>query len=279
MQMTVFHKSGIICLLAGAMALPGFAQTSAPQRGHSATLRTIATRAYLGVGVVELTDDRVKALQLKEDKGLEVKHVDEGSPAERAGLKENDVILEVNGKVIEDIDQFQDTIGNSSPGTKVKLTIWRKGAKQTVDATLDQRPDNLFFLGGPDFPDAPIPPMPAIPFGNNAFPALPGNAPMVGFEGETLNPQLAGFFGVKQGVLVRSVTPKTPAEHAGLKAGDVVTKVNGTPVMTPREITGLVRASRNRKSISFTVVRDRKEIRLNVDISLLLPADSPDFGF
>jgi serine protease Do len=88
----------------------------------------------------------------------------------------------------------------------------------------------------------------------------------VGFEGEALNAQLAEFFGVREGVLVRSVNPKTPAERAGLKAGDVVVKVNGTPVTTPREITGLVRSSR-RKAISFTVVRDKKEISLNVEIA------------
>jgi serine protease Do len=273
-------KAGIACLvtcfIAAAMTTPGFAQSYGQQRAHSATLRGIASRGYLGVGVVELTDDRVKALNLKDDQGLEVKRVDENSPAAKAGLKENDVILEVNGKAIEDIEQFQTSIGEMPPGTKVSLTIWRKGAKQTVAATLDSRPENLFFFSGPDFPDAPIPPMPQVPFGGAApFPSLPGNAPMVGFEGEALNPQLAQFFGVKEGVLVRSVNPKTPAERAGLKAGDVVVKVNGTPVTTPREITGLVRASRNRKSISFTVVRDKKEISLNVEISLL---GSPEFA-
>jgi S1-C subfamily serine protease len=89
---------------------------------------------------------------------------------------------------------------------------------------------------------------------------------MVGFEGESLNAQLAEYFGVKQGVLVRSVNANTPAEHAGLKAGDVVVKVNGTPVTTPREIIALVRANR-RKGLSFTVVRDKKQISLNVEIA------------
>ena len=81
-----------------------------------------------------------------------------------------------------------------------------------------------------------------------------------------MNPQLAEYFGVKEGVLVRSVTAKTPAERAGLKAGDVVVKVNGTPVTTPREISGLVRANR-KKAISFTVVRNKKEMSLNVEIA------------
>ena len=256
----------VLCLLAGT----AFAQTSAPQHAHSTTLRGIATRGYLGVGVVELTDDRVKALKLKDDQGVEVKRVDENSPAAKAGLKENDVILEVNGKGVEGNEQFRDLIGATQPGTKISLTIWRNGAKQTVSATLDARPVNLFVFGGQDFPDGalpPMPPMPAVPFnGGNPFPTIPANSPMVGFEGEALNSQLAEFFGVKEGVLVRSVNPKTPAERAGLKAGDVVVKVNGTPVTTPREITGLVLSSR-RKAISFTIVRNKKEISLNIEIA------------
>lgn len=256
----------VLCLLAGT----ALAQTSGQQRAHSTTLRGIATRGYLGVGVVELTDDRVKALKLKDDQGVEVKRVDENSPAAKTGVKENDVILEVNGKGVEGNEQFRDLIGETSPGTKISLTIWRNGAKQTVSVTLDARPVNLFVFGGPEFPDGaipPMPPMPAVPFnGGNPFPTMPANSPMVGFEGEALNSQLAEFFGVREGVLVRSVNPKTPAERAGLKAGDVVVKVNGTPVTTPREITSLVRSSR-RKAISFTVVRNKKEISLNVEIA------------
>lgn len=249
-------------------AVPGgFAQQSA----HSATLRAAASRGYLGVGVVELTDDRVKALNLKDNRGVEVKRVDENSPAAKIGLKENDVILEVNGKGVDGIEQFQRSIGETAPGTKVDITIWRNAARQTVSATLDSRP-NLFAYNGPDFfPGGalpPMPPMPQIPFnGANSFPTIPGASPVVGFEGEALNPQLAEFFGVKEGVLVRFVTAKTPAERAGLKAGDVVVKVNGTPVTNPREISGLVRASRNKKAIAFTVVRDKKEISLNVEIA------------
>jgi serine protease Do len=262
----------LIIILGCLVAVPGgFAQTSAPQSARSATLRGAFRGGYLGVGVVELTDDRVKALNLKDNRGVEVKRVDENSPAARAGLKENDVILEVNGKSVDGIEQFQRSIGETSPGTKVDLTIWRNGARQTASATLDSRPSIFAFNGQDFFPGGalpPMPPMPPVPFnGVNPFPTIPGDTPVVGFEGEALNPQLAEYFGVKEGVLVRFVSAKTPAEHAGLKAGDVVIKVNGTPVTSPREISGLVRASRNKKAIAFTVVRDKKEISLNVEIA------------
>lgn len=214
---------------------------------------------------MDLTDDRVRALKLKDDNGVEVKRVDPDSPASKAGLKENDVILEVNGKTIEDIDEFQLAIGESQPGAKVSLTIWRAGGRRGLSATLTARPENFFAFGGPDPQNAPMPPMPAFPQPFQ-FPGFSANAPLVGFEGETLGSQLAAYFGVKEGVLVREVNGDTPAQRAGLKAGDVVVKVNGTPVASPREIIGLVRTS-GKKVVAFSVVRNKKEMTINVDVS------------
>lgn len=252
-----------LCLAAGtALAQSG-------ERAHSAEFRQVANRGYLGVGVVELTDDRVKALNLKDDQGLEVKLVDPNSPADKAGIKPNDVLLELNGRAIEDNPQFQRLIGSTPPGTKITLTIWRNGAKQMLTATLDSRPGGFFFFG-PDLPALVLPqapPMPPIPPNSvGPFPAIPGNAPTVGVEGEAVNGQLAEYFGVKQGVLVRSVTANTPAQRAGLKAGDVVTKVNGIPVISPREIIGIVRLS-GKKTVSFTIVRNKKQLTLSVEIA------------
>jgi serine protease Do len=248
-----------LCLTAAT----AFAQSS--ERAHSTTFHQIANRGYLGVGVVELTDDRVKALNLKDNQGLEVKLIDQNSPAAKAGIKVNDVILEVNNNAIEDNPQFQNLIGGMAPGAKVTLTIWRNGARQTLTATLDARPGSLF-LFGPNMPAMPVPAMPPVPpNGVNILP-IPSDAPVVGFEGEALGPQLAAYFGVKEGVLVRSVSSNTPASHAGLKAGDVVTKVNATPVTSPREIIALVRMS-GRKSVTFTVVRNKKEMTLNIEIA------------
>jgi serine protease Do len=253
----------IVCLA----ALPGFAQTQAPQRSHSATLQRAGSPGYLGVAALDVTDERAKALKRRDNSGIEVIKVDEDSPASRAGLKIDDVILDVDGKPVTDHEQFHVTIGEMQPGTKVKLTIWRDGAKQTVVATLAARPDSAYPYLGPDSPNAPMPPMPPMPqaFGN-ALPAFPADAPAVGFYGVGLNSQMAEFFGVKEGVLVWEVAPRTPAERAGLKAGDVVIKVNGTPVTNPREITGLVRMGA-KKSIVFTVVRNKKEMTLNVEVS------------
>jgi serine protease Do len=270
-RMEIFGKITAACaLVVSLIAMPAVAQT--PRRAQSA--RGFLSQGYLGVGVADLTDDRVKALHLKDDQGLEVARVTENSPAARAGFKVGDVILEVNGKAVESIEQFQATIGENAPGSKVNLTVWRNGAKQTLTATLEPRPVGLPLFVGPDSQDAPIPPMPPVPLGNLPYLAVPAETPVVGFQGLQLTPQLAEFFGVKDGVLVSTVYPRTPAERAGLKAGDVVTRVNGTPVMSPREITGVVRAA-GKKAVSFTVVRNKKEITLSIEISrtLTVPAE------
>lgn len=268
------NKAIGVCLAAGLIAATGFAQTTIPQTPRSTTLRRLGNRGYLGVGVVELTDERVKALKLNDDRGVEVVRIDPNSPASKAGFREHDVILEVNGKTVDDLDDFTSTIGDLQPGTKVNLTIWRDGGKQALSATLMARPFNLFAFGGPDLANPPMPPMPSFPQ-PYPFPGFPANAPLVGFEGEALNSQLAEFFGVKQGVLVREVNARTPAQKAGLKAGDVVTKVNGTPVTSPREITGLVRTS-NKRPVAFTVVRNKKEMTVNVDVGQDRQSSSSD---
>lgn len=264
-----------MALAAVCLTLPALAQT-APQRSHSATMRRPAAMGYLGVGVTALTDDRVKALGLKDNRGLEVRHVAEESPAAKAGVKEGDVITELNGKPIDDVEQFIRAVAETEPGTKVKLAVLRNGAKQEMTATLRSRTGNLFVPMAPEAPDAPMPPMPPMPpvpgaSGDGPMSLMMGDSPRVGFEGEMLSPQLADYFGVKEGVLVRTVIGKTPAEKAGLKAGDVVVKVNGNVVRSPRDITGEVRAGGN-KTLTFTVVRNRKEITLHVEIASAEPA-------
>ena len=78
---------------------------------------------WLGVGVAEISGDRARALKLKEDTAVEITHVEENSPAAKAGLKEHDVILEVNNQKMDDSEQFVRTIGETAPGSKVALVV------------------------------------------------------------------------------------------------------------------------------------------------------------
>jgi S1-C subfamily serine protease len=87
---------------------------------------------------------------------------------------------------------------------------------------------------------------------------------VLGVEAESLGSQLAEYFGVKDGVLVRSVLKASPADKAGLKAGDVITKVDGAKVTTPGEVSGAVRSAKAKKSFAVDLVRDHHEMQMTV---------------
>jgi serine protease Do len=119
----------------------------------------------------------------------------------------------------------------------------------------------------PNAPTAPTPPAPPqvwIP--DTPHDMFSWRSTALGIETESLGTQLAEFFGVKEGVLVRSVNKGSAAETSGLKAGDVITKIDGQTVSSPRNITSLLR--RSDKNVTLTVIRNHKEITLNVKISL-----------
>ena len=216
---------------------------------------------YLGVNLAEVTADRARELKLKEPYGVEITRVEEGSPAEKAGLKSGDVVLEYNGQRVEGMEQFGRLVRETPPGREARLLVSRAGATQTIAATLGTRKART--VGGNMFPGVEIPEIhiPDIP---QVFTAW--RSPMLGIEAESLGPQLAGYFGVKDGVLVRSVISDTAAEKAGMKAGDVITKIDGTGVTTPNEVSNAVRAANSNKTFAVELVRDHKEMTLNVNI-------------
>jgi serine protease Do len=262
-------RKGPVFVALAAMAWPGFAMQNPSPHGHSVTTRIAVRGAWLGVGFGELTPERASALKLKEAKGIEITHVEDNSHAAKAGLRESDVVLEINGQKVSDRDEFVRTIAESTPGSKVNLVIWRNSARQNVSATLSARPAPTLFTDsdGPAPPAVPMPPNPFPPevLDGSVFQGMMVQSPRIGIEGETLAGQLADFFGVKEGVLVRSVLANSAASKAGLKAGDVIVKVNAIPVANTREISGVIRAAH--KNATFTVVRNHREITLNVEIA------------
>jgi serine protease Do len=242
-------------------------------RAHTASSRIVVSRgnSYLGVAVVEIIADRAKQLHLKEEHGVEVTCVDEGSPAAKAGLRPGDVVLEYNGERVEGGEQFIRLVRETPPGRVAKLLVWRNGANQTLTATIGQRqpgimalPDDMLALSPPPMPE--IPPMPTIRMPDIPRALMSWRSPVLGIESESLNPQLAEFFGVKEGVLVRSVVANSIAEKAGFKAGDVIIKVDGEKVATPREISGILQSARAKKTVQITVVRHQKEFVLNLTL-------------
>jgi len=213
---------------------------------------------YLGVNLAEIDPNRAKELKLKEDYGVEISRVEENSPAEKAGVKPGDVVLEYNGQRVEGMEQFGRMVRETPPGREVKLTISRDGKTQTLTAMLSTRKVRFQANFPPDFvmPEFRMPDIPQIYTATRSA--------ILGVEAETLGSQLAVYFGVKDGVLVRSVLDNTPAQKAGIKAGDVITKVDGMGVTAPSELSSAVRTANAKKTYAIELMRDRKPVTVNV---------------
>jgi serine protease Do len=236
-------------------------------RGIAAQVRELNTvmpfpgGTYLGVNLAEIDANRAKELKLKEDYGVEITRVEDGSPAEKAGVKAGDVVLEYNGQRVEGMEQFGRMVRETPPGREVKLTISRDGNQQTLTAMLGSRRSRAYAGNLPQgfvMPEIHIPEIPQI------FTTL--RTAMLGVEAESLGPQLADYFGVKEGVLVRSVVENTPAQKAGMKAGDVITKVDGVAVTSPGELSGAVRSASAKKTYVVELVRDHKTQSVTVTV-------------
>jgi serine protease Do len=264
------------CLAAvSVVSTAAFGQASTPPpapraRAAAGTYVVQHGGSYIGIGVVDVTADRAKALNLKEERGVEVTSIVEDGPSARAGIKEGDVVLEYNGQAVEGTQQFQRLVRETPPGRQVKVGVWRNGAAQTVIATVGERKGTVITSddGGWNFTVPPMPPMPAMPNISIDIPrfSMAYQSQMLGIEGESLESQeqLADFFGVKEGVLVKAVKRNSAAEKAGLKAGDVIVKVDDSKVGSSAEITRTLRGLHSKKTFSLTVVRNKKEMPLTV---------------
>ena len=252
---------GMVCLAAGLSASALWSQT-AQARNRRISVQ-VGGSSYLGIGVADITTERAKALNLKEERGAEVTNVAADSPAAKAGIKEADVVLDYDGTAVHGIEQLTRLVRETPVGRQVKISVWRNGAAQTLTATIEARKGTVISSDG--FPIV-IPPFPSMPQIEIPRFQMTWQNPVLGIEGESLRSeeQLADFFGVKEGVLVKLVRKNSAAEKAGLKAGDVVVKVDDSTVATPQEITRALRALGSKKTFTVTVVRNKKEMPLTV---------------
>jgi serine protease Do len=240
-------------VLAAGLAIPALAQQGVPNSApFPFPLRPGENSSYLGVGLREIGPDRAKALNLPEEAGVEITQVYANSPAASAGLMAGDVVLEYNGQRVEGMEQFARLVRETPAGREVKLQISRNGATQTIAVKVASRPPEVL-------------PAPAINPSISLTPFRPYAGAVMGLETEAVSGQLADYFGVKEGVLVRSVTKNSPAERAGIKAGDVITRVGDANVASPVEIASQLR-SRRGQSVPVTLTRDRREMTVNVTL-------------
>jgi serine protease Do len=173
-------------------------------------------RGYLGVGIQDLTQDLAKSFGVKSAKGALVGNVAEDSPAERAGLKQGDVIVAYQGKPIEDPGALQRDVTRTAVGTKALLKIIRDGHEQELTVTIGEQSEAAKVAS-------------TDPSMENA---------LAGMEVQNLDRQLArelGLSGKVQGVVVVNVEPDSQADRAGLAQGDVIQQINRHPVKSVKD--------------------------------------------
>ncbi|HEY2433094.1 MAG TPA: PDZ domain-containing protein [Vicinamibacterales bacterium] len=230
--------------------------------------------ARLGISVSDVEDsDSTSAKAAKS--GVIIDTVEPGGPADKAGLKPGDAITEFDSERVRSVRQFARLVQETPPERTLPMAVFRGGQRMTVNVTAEQgRFDDDFSVRLLETPLArlatpPLPPMPPAAPRAPAPPAPPapglgfevfrlGAGPRLGISIESLDDQLAQYFGVKDGTLVRSVTQGSAGEKAGLKAGDVITAVNGRPVYDTSDVTRALDRVEGTGEFTLDVMRDRK---------------------
>jgi serine protease Do len=225
--------------------------------------------SYLGVDIADVTTERLGALKLKEEHGAEVTMVDQDAPAGKAGLKEHDVILSLNGAAVESAAQLRRMIRETPAGRVVTLGISRDGEPQSIKVQLANRGKGFALHSMPKDFKFEMPALPMIADLDIPVSVVIAHSSLrSGLMVENITPQLGEFFGVKNGhgVLVRSVEKGSRSDKAGFHAGDVIVKVNNQVVHDTSDFTRALRATSG-GTAAVTVVREKKEQNLN----LILP--------
>jgi C-terminal processing protease CtpA/Prc len=233
--------------------------------------------SWLGVETNEVTAEKVKQLKLPAERGVLVGKIVPESPAAKAGLKENDVITELNGQRIEGIAQFRRMIREIPIGRTAQLTIVRDGRGQSVSVTLGSQESP--HMGGMMRSPTPgtfafrVPETPELPeiaeLGElNALGVASLGQPRLGIDAEDLQGDLGNYFGAPdgEGVLVRSVFSDSPAGKAGIKAGDVITSVNGKRIRRVRELREEMKAAGDEKPLKVGLLRNKGELSMDVQL-------------
>lgn len=231
--------------------------------------------AFLGVHAEDITKENMSRYGLRGVRGVGVTQVVKDSPAEKAGLKKDDVILRFDGESVTSARKLNRLVSEVSADHSVKLTISRGGNEQEVSATLSKRNmENVFGGIGPavmgKIDDDVIR---RIPRGNWPFEINPGDGNFsfvlganrrIGVSTQPLTKQLADYFGVKDGgLLITSVNENSPAAKAGLKAGDVITAVDGEKVTSPGDISRILNKKQDGE-VSLTLIRDKNTRTINL---------------
>jgi S1-C subfamily serine protease len=271
----VLHAAEMSALLGQQM----YAAAMGESHGHAA-------QGYLGIDMRDVSEDQLGALKLKEARGAEITNLDHDGPACKAGMRLHDVILQMNGQLVENDDQLRRMLKDMPVGRSVSFVISRDGQTQTMTMqTADRRMVGL--QAWEQHYTVPAPGPSGVVRTNSFLDSKSANANVTatpkehrdllgtetiilsssftGAKLEVMGPQLAEFFGATSGagLLVRSVDGNSPADEAGMKAGDVVVKINSISVANGTDWTRTVHDNRG-KPVPVVVLRDKHEQTLTL---------------
>ena len=233
------------CVMAPAPALAGEKEDYEEQR-HVITIKTgDEGSGWLGIGIMDLDDKYRQKLEVGDDiKGIVVTEVYDDSPAEEAGLKEHDIVISIDGKKGTDVTSFVDLVKSREPGDKVEILVYRDGEMKTLDATLAEREDTFIWSGidieGLEGLEAleGLKALEHIYIPEIAIGLSSGGRGKLGVYIEDLSEDMAEYFEVPdgKGVLVEGTVDDGPAEKAGIKAGDVIYKIDGERIWNSKDL-------------------------------------------
>ncbi len=196
-------------------------------------------RAWLGIQLAELTPELAEGFGLSEQKGILVQDVIAGTPAEKAGLKRNDVIVEYDGQSVSDLPKFRLKVADTKIGSRVPITVLRDGKRIPLTVTLSERP-----------PDAVAQVQPSV--GESTAPAA-----IAGLRVRELAADEKANAKVQSGVVVTDVADGSAADEAGIQQGDIIEQVGGKTVTTAASLTRMLKdAKASRKHAALLVYRD-----------------------
>jgi predicted metalloprotease with PDZ domain len=236
-----------------------------PCAAGTAEKQASSGKAWLGVAVQELSDELREVLDVGDEfVGLLVAGVTDGSPADKAGIKHGDVIVSVSGREMETPDDLVEFIQSKKPGTEVVVAVVRDGKKHKMTVLLGKTSAKTSKDVEVEMPDSRSFPMEIMPPLRHL--KLQVDRGYLGVNVLNLDEDLGGYFGVQKGVLVTEVLEGSAAEKAGMKAGDVITAVDGKKVADREELTGFLRKKDDGDKVDVSLLRKGKPMSLTVTL-------------
>lgn len=246
------------CLLAGVPML-------ALHTGHSNS--HTASQSYLGIDISNVSESDIAALHLSSPRGAQITRVDHDGPAGKAGLQVKDIVLRINNQSIDNEEQCRKFLRETPAGRSITMQINRNGQIIDVTATLANRAEvekqawkDHFVVPQPS-QEQHSPGIARSFIGNY----ITFSVPYTGLSLDEIGPQLADYFGVRdgKGLLVHTVDANSPAASVGMRAGDVVIRVNGKKIESTGDWNHILRDTRG-QSVNVTIFRDKREQNLTL---------------